>query len=364
MKQQYIGRVKLLFRESKLLPTLYVGPDYYAGIGTLLLSLVVSFLTDFFSGWYLGQKYSMAIFYIPLVYQIGVCVVLGHLIFLDPGIIPRATTRYTDMYDKSTQMYRTKGPPATVEVVINSSAVRLKFCDTCGIYRPPRTTHCSTCDVCVERFDHHCPWLGGCVGRRNYSRFYLFLSLLSLCALTSLAYSVAHIVLSAYEIQATMGASSGGEVARTVLANNVSPVIICVIVILFLWFVVGLLVYHTYLVVHDTTTYEHIKGSFEVTGNPFRRSTFLSSFVHTIFLNRIRNSLIDFRTGHCIHTPTDSVELSDDHSTSEPFNASVTEPQVADDVRMDKNLSSGLSDPAISSHSHEGQASDFRRSST
>ena len=46
--------------------------------------------------------------------------------------------------------------------------------------RTPRSRHCNTCNQCVERYDHHCPWINNCVGVNNHKYFICFLTTLVL----------------------------------------------------------------------------------------------------------------------------------------------------------------------------------------
>ncbi|KAL8197667.1 hypothetical protein R6Q57_024315 [Mikania cordata] len=52
-----------------------------------------------------------------------------------------------------------------------------QLCATCKIVRPLRAKHCSTCERCVEQFDHHCPWVCNCIGKKNKWDFVGFLVL-------------------------------------------------------------------------------------------------------------------------------------------------------------------------------------------
>eukprot|EP00056_Hartaetosiga_gracilis_P016096 m.3822 g.3822 ORF g.3822 m.3822 type:complete len:641 (-) comp3743_c0_seq2:2318-4240(-) len=49
------------------------------------------------------------------------------------------------------------------------------FCPTCAIRKPLRSKHCSICNRCVAKFDHHCPFVDNAVGANNHHHFITFL---------------------------------------------------------------------------------------------------------------------------------------------------------------------------------------------
>jgi DHHC palmitoyltransferase len=98
----------------------------------------------------------------------------------DPGIIPRIPAHVQAVV------------PANVEL---GGATGYKYCETCNVFRPPRSKHCVSCHNCVENFDHHCPWTGNCIAKRNYKYFLRFVFSITLYTIGILAVSVAVVVL-------------------------------------------------------------------------------------------------------------------------------------------------------------------------
>lgn len=65
---------------------------------------------------------------------------------------------------------------------------RFRLCRTCHVWKPDRCHHCSACNRCILRMDHHCPWLPDCVGFRNQKYFIQFLMYATLYAFNVLIF--------------------------------------------------------------------------------------------------------------------------------------------------------------------------------
>ena len=60
------------------------------------------------------------------------------------------------------------------------------FCPYCLIKYKYKSKHCLICKKCIEEFDHHCFWVGNCVGKNNYSLFFIFLIYVNLNVLLNI----------------------------------------------------------------------------------------------------------------------------------------------------------------------------------
>jgi len=71
----------------------------------------------------------------------------------------------------------------------------LRKCDKCNIILPMtiKVEHCSFCNICILNRDHHCPWIGKCVGRYNIVQFCVFFTFLYLFIICSIIVLIIYI---------------------------------------------------------------------------------------------------------------------------------------------------------------------------
>jgi hypothetical protein len=231
---------------------------------TTFLIILTFTLFCVFDAPYLTTKVSPAL---PVVASILFILVMSSLLkttLTDPGIIPRPSNREAIEYDRQAQAAepdshnRNSNTPRVKVVNIQGQSIKLKFCFTCRLYRPPRSSHCSICDNCVMNFDHHCPWVGNCVGARNYRYFYFFITSLTVLDIFIGVCAAVHLVLLLNEKKAFIEALKHSPVsAATFLITFFS-----------IWSVAGLSGFHTYLLGTSQTTNEDIKGTFNTKLRP------------------------------------------------------------------------------------------------
>jgi hypothetical protein len=116
-------------------------------------------------------------------------------------------------------------------------------CTICRHSKPIRTHHCRKCNKCVLKMDHHCPWVGHCIGKKNYKYYVLFLSytVLSLC---DAVFASIQILYSSFQ-------------TKNYFLFSICIISITTIGQLLLMLAVGyLLVWHAMQLVHNCTTIE------------------------------------------------------------------------------------------------------------
>ncbi|KAJ9694245.1 hypothetical protein PVL29_009968 [Vitis rotundifolia] len=244
----------------------------------------------------IGQKFEHYDVWYSIM-AVGAFLTILDLMFLfvtssrDPGIVPRNSKppeldEAFDVTTPSMEWVNGRTPhlrlPRTKDVLVNGHIVKVKFCDTCLLYRPPRVSHCSICNNCVQRFDHHCPWVGQCIGIRNYRFFFMFISTSTILCLYVFTFSWIIIV------------QGKGDNILKVMGNDFLSDFLIVYCFVVIWFVGGLTAFHSYLICTNQTTYENFRYRYDKKENPYSKGIIKN--LKETFLSKIPPSMNDFRS--------------------------------------------------------------------
>lgn len=252
---------------------LIFGPDVRSLLATIILIVTPIVIFCVFVARHLMDEFShhagIAIMVIAVVHTFGVLVLLLLTSGRDPGIVPRnlhppeAEEEVISQSDWSGGQTPGSRLPRTKDIIVNGVVVKVKYCDTCMLYRPPRCSHCSICNNCVERFDHHCPWVGQCIGRRNYPHFFMFVF-----SSTILCFYI--FAMCGLFIKKLMEGDPPHTVWKA-LQRSPASAFLMAFAFLATWFVGGLTVFHMYLTSTNQTTYENFRYRYDNKANPFNQ---------------------------------------------------------------------------------------------
>ncbi|BAS91603.1 Os04g0674450, partial [Oryza sativa Japonica Group] len=97
--------------------------------------------------------------------------------------------------------FKSAGAPADMRwgsypMVGKNDLENYTFCTYCSKPKPPRAHHCRSCKMCVLDMDHHCPFIGNCVGASNHRAFVFFL----ISVVISCSYAAGMTIYSSYHI--------------------------------------------------------------------------------------------------------------------------------------------------------------------
>ncbi|KAM0947143.1 putative protein S-acyltransferase [Dioscorea sansibarensis] len=258
---------------------LIFGPD--------VRSMALTLATEF------SHRFACLIMGITVTFTIYVIFLLLFTSGRDPGIVPRSAhpPEPDDDAESSTfssdwmgSQHGSSSLPPTKDVLVNGIIVKVKYCHTCMLYRPPRCSHCSICNNCVDRFDHHCPWVGQCIGKRNYRFFFMFVS--STTMLCLFVFSLCWV-----NLKKTMNAHEC-NLWQAVMRSPVSGILI-IYTFIAAWFVGGLTAFHMYLICTNQTTYENFRYRYDKKANPYNHGC--ARNIVEIFFSSIPKSKNNFR---------------------------------------------------------------------
>ena len=128
-------------KNNNFKPKFSIGPNWYMTLGLNCMIFIISFVIYFLIVRKLRFIYRITFLILSFITIISICrAALVHTEIL--------MNKYPDLTHNS-------------------------YCDKCKKYynRLDKVEHCNLCKVCIIKYDHHCVWVGKCIGKNNFAAF-------------------------------------------------------------------------------------------------------------------------------------------------------------------------------------------------
>jgi len=150
-----------VFRKKGVCEKLFFKPDIsqktLCSNKNMILFITLHILIFFLVFFLLFPFFDNTIFSISYLVISGLVFILYFILsFSNPGKMVNRT--YKDLLD-----------------IVEKGEEVENFCPYCLVKKKYRSLHCLICQKCVDEFDHHCFWVGNCIGKKNYTLFFIFL---------------------------------------------------------------------------------------------------------------------------------------------------------------------------------------------
>ncbi|PAA61683.1 hypothetical protein BOX15_Mlig019580g1 [Macrostomum lignano] len=186
-------------------------------------------------------------------------------------------------------------PVPKLDKAMHKHVIENYFCNLCEIkISNNETKHCSSCNKCIQDFDHHCKWLNNCVGSRNYRLFIATLISATVGLIIILCLAIAAViayfldsetgrVLKPYEAYWSSSSRWANDTLTILTAGNLQGtglfhvlfiscsdlafvlvlLFSCVLALVGIVLLCQLLDFHLYLYKRGMSTYDYIMGTKE-----------------------------------------------------------------------------------------------------
>lgn len=146
-----LGNCYSFFANNNGDPTIIIGPQWpmYFILTFIINGIVWSFII------YFRKTYSLLYKFIGILLVVFFQLTFTYTFVINPGFPINDIGRQT-------------GIPKD----------QFRYCSECKFFYDinKNVNHCYDCGICIEGYDHHCPWTSKCIGKNNLYTFYCFMT--------------------------------------------------------------------------------------------------------------------------------------------------------------------------------------------